>query len=202
MLASKALSRKFEVLYLLDLMEDSLVHASNLAKKFMVLDAIKFVNKSWHLVKAETIQTFFAQCGFPIPTFQEQETTEILEQEQELALVAEKIGLDRSKLVVEEHLSECDAQVEANLIGQLVNKFIGTSSEDEMGKIASETANIEPQQPNVITFVQAKTMVSDLIAFTKANSFFSKEMDLLGLKAKIQSLYLSTLEQSSIEQYF
>ena len=60
----KALSRKFEVLTPLDLMEDSSVHASELAKKLTVLDAIKFIEKSWDLVKPETIQTCFVKCGF------------------------------------------------------------------------------------------------------------------------------------------
>jgi hypothetical protein len=54
----KALSRKFEVLSLLNLMEDS-IHASELARKLTILDAIKYVDirdKSWVLIKEETIQ--------------------------------------------------------------------------------------------------------------------------------------------------
>jgi hypothetical protein len=52
----KALSRKFEVLSILDNINDSL-HASNLVRKLTVLDVIKFIYKSWSMVKAETIKS-------------------------------------------------------------------------------------------------------------------------------------------------
>jgi len=52
----KVLSRKFEILSILDNINDSL-HASDLVKKLIVLDLIKFIYKSWSMVKAETIKS-------------------------------------------------------------------------------------------------------------------------------------------------
>ena len=129
----KALSRKFEVLTLLDLMEDSSVHASELAKKLTVLDAIKFIEKSWDLVKPETIQKYFVKCGFTATeVVQQQDMTEILQQEQELASLAQRIGVDSSRIVVEENLPECEIQEEESLIEQLVEEFIDVASDDEV----------------------------------------------------------------------
>ncbi len=80
----KALFRKFEVLSILDNINDSL-HASDLVRKLTVLDAIKFIDKSWSMVKAETIQKPFFKCGFVINGEEAQELNEIVTQEEELA---------------------------------------------------------------------------------------------------------------------
>ncbi len=61
----KVLSWKFEILSILDNMNDSL-HASDLVRKLTVLDAIKFIDKSWSMVKVETIQKCFSKCSFVI----------------------------------------------------------------------------------------------------------------------------------------
>ncbi|KAH6571081.1 hypothetical protein BASA50_005828 [Batrachochytrium salamandrivorans] len=91
-----------------------------LPKTLTVLDAIKFMWKYWHLVTDETIQKCFSKCGFAVPAIQQEDMTEILEQEEELASLAERIRVDKSKLVIEEHLSQFDIQEEENLIVQLV----------------------------------------------------------------------------------
>jgi hypothetical protein len=83
----KALSRKFEV-------NDSL-HASNLVKKLTILDAIKFIKKSWSMVKAETIQKCFSKCDFVINGEEVQELNEIVTQEEGLAALTVRIGIPR-----------------------------------------------------------------------------------------------------------
>jgi hypothetical protein len=65
----------------LDNINDSL-HASNLVKKLTVLDAIKFINKSWLMVKAKTIQKCFSKCGFVMNGKEVQELNEIITQEE------------------------------------------------------------------------------------------------------------------------
>jgi hypothetical protein len=50
----KELSWKFEVVSILNNINDSL-HASNLVRRLTILDAIKFIDKSWSMVKVETI---------------------------------------------------------------------------------------------------------------------------------------------------
>ncbi|KAH9248668.1 hypothetical protein BASA81_013651 [Batrachochytrium salamandrivorans] len=75
-------------------------------------------------VTDETIQKCFAKCGFAVPAIQQEDITEVLEQEEELASLAERIGVDESKLVIEEHLPQFDVQEEAKLIAQLVGEFI------------------------------------------------------------------------------
>ncbi|KAL2630271.1 hypothetical protein R1flu_014957 [Riccia fluitans] len=117
----KALSRKFEVLSLLDNINKSL-HASDLVKKLTVLDAIKFIDKSWSLVKAETIQKCFANCGFVTNDEDTQELHKIAAQEEELAALACRIGIPQSNLVIEEQLPEFEVVEEESLIRQLVEE--------------------------------------------------------------------------------
>jgi hypothetical protein len=81
------LSRKFEVLSILDNINDSL-YASDLVRKLTVLDVIKFIGKSWSIVKAETIQKCFSKCDFVINGEEAQELNEIVIQEEELTTLA------------------------------------------------------------------------------------------------------------------
>ncbi|KAH9250135.1 hypothetical protein BASA81_012092 [Batrachochytrium salamandrivorans] len=123
----------------------------------------------------------------------------------ELASLAEKIRVDESKLVIEEHLPQFDVQEEENLIAQLVGEFIDACSEDEVEEIPTEVDGSKPiQQPTVISIAQAQEMVTDLIAFAfaKAKSLFSEELELLNLKATIKSLHLSSFKQNVYDQVF
>jgi hypothetical protein len=97
----KALSQKFEVLSILDDINDSL-HASDLIRKLTILDAIKFIDKSWSMVKAETIQKCFSKCSFVIDGEEAQDINEIVTQEEEFAALAVRINIPRPNLVVEE----------------------------------------------------------------------------------------------------
>jgi hypothetical protein len=78
----KVLSWKFEVLSILDNINHSL-HASDLVRKLTILDAIKFIDKSWSMVKVETIQTCFSKCGFVINGEEAQKLNEVVTQEEE-----------------------------------------------------------------------------------------------------------------------
>ncbi|KAH6582635.1 hypothetical protein BASA60_001880 [Batrachochytrium salamandrivorans] len=72
------------------------------------------MGKYCDLVTDETIQKCFAKCGFAVPAIQQEDITEVLEQEEELASLAERIGVDESKLVIEEHLPQFDVQEKQN----------------------------------------------------------------------------------------
>jgi len=73
----KVLSRKSEVLSILDNINDSM-YALDLVRKLTILDAIKFIDKSWSTVKTETIQKCFSKCGFVINGKEAQELNEIV----------------------------------------------------------------------------------------------------------------------------
>jgi hypothetical protein len=88
----KASSQKFEVLSILDNINDSL-HASDLVRKLTVLNAIKFIDKSWSMVKTETIQKCFSKCGFVINGEEAQKLNKIVTQEEKLAVLAVRIGI-------------------------------------------------------------------------------------------------------------
>jgi hypothetical protein len=195
----KALCRKYEVLSLLDLMEDG-VHASDLAKKLTVLDAIKFVEKSRKLVKAETVKKCFKQCGSDVPSIQDVTMSELALQESDLASVAERIGIQRSDLVIEERLPEFEIVPETDLVTQLVGEFTNAGADDEVEETGADQEI--PEEPPVISFIEATHMLTNLIAFAKAHSLFSEEMDLLGLKSTVKAMYNSSLTQTSIERYF
>jgi hypothetical protein len=85
----------------LDNINDSL-HALNLVRKLIVLDAIKFIDKSWSIVKAKTIQKCFSKCSFVINGEKVQELNKIVTQEKELVVLAIKISIPRPNLVIEE----------------------------------------------------------------------------------------------------
>jgi hypothetical protein len=77
---------------ILDNINDSL-HALDLVKKLIVLDAVKFIDKSWSMVKAETIQKCFSKCGFVINGEEAQELNEIVTQQEKLATLVVGIGI-------------------------------------------------------------------------------------------------------------
>jgi len=56
--------------------------------------------------------------------------------------------------------------------------------------------------PKVVYIAEARDMVTQLISFTKAHSFFSEELNLFSLNATLKALYNSALKQSKIHQYF
>jgi len=58
-----------------------------LSEKLIVLNAIKFIGKSWSMVKVETIQKCFSKCGFVINGEEAQKFNEIITQEEELAVL-------------------------------------------------------------------------------------------------------------------
>jgi len=76
----------------LDNINDSL-HASDLVRNQTILNAIKFIDKSWSMVKVETIQKCFSKCGFVINGEEAQELNEIITQEEELATLAINFGI-------------------------------------------------------------------------------------------------------------
>jgi hypothetical protein len=119
----KALSRKFEVMSILDNINDSL-HASNLVRKLTVLNAMKFIDKSWSMVKVEIIQKCFSKCGFVINGEEAQKFNEIITQEEELATLTIRIGIPRPNLVIEEQLPEFEIVEEQNLIRQLLKSTL------------------------------------------------------------------------------
>jgi len=76
----------------LDNINDSL-HASDLVRKLTVLDAIKFIDKSWSMVKAETIQKCFSKCSFVINGEKVQELNKIVTQKEELIVLVIRISI-------------------------------------------------------------------------------------------------------------
>jgi hypothetical protein len=179
----KALSQKFEILSILDNINDSL-HASDLVRKLTILDAIKFIDKSWSMVKAETIQKCFSKCGFVINGEEAQELNEIVTQEEELATLAIRIGIPRPNLVIEEQLLEFEIVEEQHFIHQLVEEHIDVVDDNKVKEIVIELEDLEqPKIPKVVSIVEARDMVTQLISFTKAHSLFNEELDLLNLNA-------------------
>jgi hypothetical protein len=83
----KVMSRKFEVLSILDNINDSL-HALDLVRKLIVLYAIKFIDKSWSIVKIETIQKCLSKCDYVINGEEAQELNKNVTQEEELTALA------------------------------------------------------------------------------------------------------------------
>ncbi len=138
----KVLSRKFEVMSILDNINDSL-HASDLVRKLTVLDVIKFIDKSWSMVKVETIQKCFSKCGFVINGEEAHELNEIVTQEEELTVLIVRIGIPRPNLVIEEQLPEFEIVEEQNLICQLVEEHIDVADDDEVKEIAIKLDDLE-----------------------------------------------------------
>jgi hypothetical protein len=147
----KALSRKFEILSILDNINDSL-HALDLVRKLSVLDTIKFIDKSWSMVKAETIQKCFSKCDFVINGEEAQKLNEIVTQEEELATLAVRIDIPRPNLVIEEQLPEFKIVEEQNLIHQLVEEHTDVVDDDKIKEIVIKLEDLEqPEVPKVVS---------------------------------------------------
>ncbi len=174
-----------------------------LSKKLIVLDAIKFIDKSWSMVKVETIQKCFSKCGFVMNGEEVQELNKIITQEEELVVLAIRIGIPQPNLVIEEQLPKFEIVEEQNLICQLVEKHIDVANDDKVEEIMIELEDLEqPKVPKVISIAEVRNMVTQLILFMKAHSLFSEELDLLSLNVTLKDLYNSALKQSKIHQYF
>jgi len=147
----KALSRKFEILSILDNINDSL-HALDLVRKLSVLDTIKFIDKSWSMVKVETIQKCFSKCDFVINGEEAQKLNEIVTQEEELATLAVRIDIPRPNLVIEEQLPEFKIVEEQNLIHQLVEEHTDVVDDDKIKEIVIKLEDLEqPEVPKVVS---------------------------------------------------
>jgi len=196
------MSRKFEVLSILDNINDSL-HASDLVRKLTILNVIKFIDKSWSMVKVDTIQKCFSKCGFVINGEEVQEFNEIITQEEELTTLAISFGIPWPNLVIEEQLPKFEIVEEQNLIYQLVKEHIDVANDNKIEEITMELEDLEqPEVPKVVSIVETKDMVTQLILFTKAHSLFNEELDLLSFNATLKDLYNYALKQSKIHQYF
>ncbi len=148
-------------------------------------------------------QKCFFKCGFVINGEKVRELNEIVTQEEELTALVVRIGIPRPNLVIEEQLPEFEIIEEQNLIRQLVEEHINIADDDEVEEIAIELEDLEQHEvPKVVSIVEAKDMVTQLISFTKMHSLFSEELDLLSLNATLKDLYNSNLKQSKIHQYF
>ncbi len=190
----KASSQKFEVLSILDNINDSL-HASDLVRKLTVLNAIKFIDKSWSMVKTETIQKCFSKCGFVINGEEAQKLNKIVTQEEKLAVLAVRIGIPRPNLVIEKQLLEFEIVEEQNLIHQLVKEHTNITDDDEVEEIAIELEDLEQLEvPKVVSITEARGMVTQLILYTKAHSLSSEKFDLLSFNATLKDLYNSALK--------
>jgi hypothetical protein len=182
----------------LDNINDSL-HASDLVRKLTILNAIKFIDKSWSMVKVETIQKCFSKCDFVINGEEAQELNEIITQEEEFAVLAISFGIPSPNLVIEEQLPKFEIVEEKNLICQLVKEHIDVANDNKIEEIAIKLEDLEqPEVPKVGSIAEVKDMVTQLISFMKALSFFSEEFDLLSLNATFKDLYNYALKQSKI----
>ncbi len=81
------------------------------------------------------------------------------------------------------------------IIRQLVEEHTDIVDDDEVVEIMIELEDLEQLEvPKVVSIVEARNMVTQLISFTKAHSFFSEELDLLSLNATFKDLYNCALK--------
>ena len=90
----KARARKYSVMKLLNVMDGgSELYANDLAKKFTILDAMKFITQSWAEVKKTTIMACFKNAGF---CFEPNNVSEVLDDgaDDDLAEILQSIFLE------------------------------------------------------------------------------------------------------------
>jgi len=151
------------------------------------------------MAKAETIQKCFSKCGFVINGEEAQELNKIVTQEKELAMLAVRIGIPQPNLVIEEQLLEFEIVEEQNLIRQLVEEHTDVADDDKVEEIVIKLEDLEqPKVLKVVSIVEARDMVTQLILFTKMYSLFSEELNLFNLNVTLKDLYNSALKQSKI----
>lgn len=142
MLVKFSFAQNFEVLFILE-NTNNFVHASKLAKKLRNLNAVKFMNKTWYLIKEETLQKKFARWGFVVNQDVVTDDNEIAKQEEELANLASKVGINRDKLVIEENLTKFEVVEEQTLILQLIKEHNDVADENDSKESILESKNLK-----------------------------------------------------------
>jgi len=200
----KILARKFQVLSLIQSMNTG-KHVSELSKELTLLDAIKFITKSWQMVTKDTIIKCFKKCGF----YNEDFCMETLEENEEafndLINISRKIGLT-SKLFVEENLQEFESSTEEELINNLINEYydngIDDDNDDEISEEMEHKNDDDDDKYKMITNNEAKEHLRNLILYTKSKGFIKEEMDLLAFYERIEIHQSINTKQSYIETFF
>jgi len=114
-------------------------------------------------------------------------------------MLAVRIGIPQPNLVIEEQLLEFEIVEEQNLIRHLVEEHTDVADDDKVEEIVIKLEDLEqPKVLKVVSIVEARDMVTQLILFTKTYSLFSEELNLFNLNVTLKDLYNSALKQSKI----
>ena len=167
----KVRARKYSTLRILADIEDNedVEHASSLAKKFTMLDAIRFVSLAWSEVSTETIKACFANCGFKeAPASQEADA-----EEENLRCIVQRVGIHQ--LLIEENL-DCfrTLDLDEDLSMVFAEKSITSESEDTEDDPLSSANVVNDATVSRMSFQDVKSRLLDMARYFEESGMVEK----------------------------
>ena len=146
-------------------------YATSLARKFTILDALKFVSLAWSEVTTEAIKACFANCGFlevPLPAFLDLE-------EENLCQIVARVSI--RQLEVEENL-DCFVTIETEDDFELVLASNFAENAEEVEDDPPTTEQINDLPITKMTFNDVKSGLLDMANYFEENGMVETTSDL------------------------
>lgn len=199
----KVRARKHSTLKVLAQIEGviNVEYAASLAKKFTVLDALKFVSLAWNEVTAETIKACFSNCGFlevPLPVVPDVE-------EENLRQIVERVGI--RQIEVEENLDcfismETDEDFERILSSNSADNVEETEEAEEADYDPPMTEQLNDLPVTKMTFSDVKSSLLHIANYFDDNGMVEKSSVLRFWHHELCISEPPNVTQSKISKFF
>jgi hypothetical protein len=175
------------------------VHVSEL--ELNIFDAIKFLSSAWNDIKPETIQKCFKNCGFSKNTdIAKYDLNEIENQVNELAEIAENIGIQGKNLIFEEIIPEFEMPAVEDLRDAIIEEFYDDYPIEEDDVIEPENVEINNNINGIlISNDEAINCLTKLITYAKEKHMYEGELNLLKMKQDVISQQKKNLKQNQLQ---
>ena len=213
--AFKAVMRKnllLKLLSMMDLNTDN-THASKIAKKLTVLDAMLSVAAAWASVSNITIQKCSKRCGFELTRNNNNQTEEVSQQlvsQNEFEALLQQVQAHNPNPDNRQYLQqifECDNlacyEEEEDLVVSIVNSY-NMSNETQEQELTNAVNDDDVDDSNVVkvTDQEMKAALQTAARYYKQNGMAKKAMKTYQDLRTLHANQTSQLQQSSLKQYF
>ena len=202
----KARARKYSILKLLMIIDEDNPdqHASDLAKKFTVLDAINFVSRSWVEVTAETIAKCFRNSGFDWEEDDEERSDDATNDDVDESLGQYLAQVGITEPVLEENVDAFEPLDGDNVIGYLIKE----NNEKDMVEEVDVEPEFDAESPAeeilpIISDKEGMQHAKQLYAYLESKGMNVEAGRVMQIHAKIrQAMSLKPKKQLSVLDFF
>ena len=185
--------------------EGSELYANDLAKKFTILDAIKFIIQSWAEVKKTTITTCFKNAGF---CSEGNNISEALEDDvaDDLAQMLQSISLEDVPYFEED--LECYAPFDQDIVDYVYKEYECTESNEELEDDGEELIEEEAiDEENIterekVSHDDALSLLRTLEVYYEQQGEIIKVGNVSKMMREVHAKQAKCLVQKSIHHYF